>query len=71
MQQKVNTKPVPVIHVGCRGFSLGRLQTLINSKRFEVVACVDVNVEMAQQGVRSLTGEVPGGLIERIFSSIT
>lgn len=62
---------IPTIHVGCRGYSLGRLQALVWCQGLEPVACVDVDVEAAREGVRSLRGNVPAGLDQRIYTSIT
>tara|TARA_A100001011_G_scaffold338059_1_gene368650 strand:- start:5 stop:1075 length:1071 start_codon:yes stop_codon:yes gene_type:complete len=44
---------IPFILVGCGKFSLQRLEILINSKKFEPTACVDLNVEEAKQNLKS------------------
>ena len=60
---------IPTIHVGCTHFARGRLQALINCKGLEPVACVDINLEAAREGVRTLEN-VPAGLEERIYPTI-
>ena len=63
--------PIPTIHVGCRRFGLGRLQALVNCEGLEPVACVDIAVDEARQGIKSLQGNVPPGLPARVYPSIT
>ena len=62
--------PIPTIHVGCTHFAHGRLQAQVNSNGLEPVACVDINLEAARQGVSSING-APEGLEERIYTTIT
>ena len=63
--------PIPVIHVGCGKFSLQRLQILIDGSQFTPVACVDINLEKARSDLASLKGNVPEGLIDRVYTTIT
>ena len=62
--------PIPTIHVGCTHFAHGRLQAQVNSHGLEPVACVDINLEEAREGVASING-APEGLEERIYTTIT
>ena len=62
--------PIPTIHVGCTHFAHGRLQAQVNSQGLEPVACVDINLEAAREGVSSIDG-APEGLTERIYTTIT
>lgn len=62
--------PIRTIHVGCTHFAHGRLQAQINSNGLEPVACVDINLEAAREGVASLKGNVPEYLSERIYTTI-
>lgn len=62
--------PIPTIHVGCTHFAHGRLQAQVNSNGLEPIACVDINLEAAREGVASIDG-VPEGLTERIYTTIT
>ncbi len=62
---------IPTIHVGCTHFARGRLQALVNCEGLYPVACVDINLEEAQEGVGSLEGDVPEGLGDRIYATIT
>ena len=62
---------IPTIQVGCTHFAHGRLQALINSKGLAPVACVDINLEAAREGVASLEGDVPTELPHRIYTAIT
>ncbi len=59
------------IQVGCTHFARGRLQALINCKGLELAACVDINIEAAHKAVETLEGDVPAGLAERIYPTIT
>ena len=61
---------IPTIHVGCTHFARGRLQALVKCEGLYPVACVDINLEEAQEGVRSLEGDVPEGLGDRIYATI-
>ena len=61
---------IPTIHVGCTHFARGRLQALVNCKGLDPVACVDVNLEAAREGVESIEGDVPVGLTDRIYTTI-
>lgn len=61
---------IPTIHVGCTHFAHGRLQAQVNSHGFEPVACVDINLEAAKNGVESING-APEGLSDRIYTTIT
>lgn len=63
--------PIPTIHVGCRRFGLGRLQALVNCRGLEPVACVDIALDEARHGMKSLQGPVPSGLADRVYSTIT
>ena len=63
--------PIPTIHVGCSNFALGRLQALVNCNGLEPVACVDLDLELARTNIGRLEGEVPSGLKERVYTSIT
>ena len=62
---------IPTIHVGCTHFALGRLQALINCEGLYPVACVDINLDEAREGIASLEGDVPEGLGDRIYTTIT
>jgi predicted dehydrogenase len=62
---------IPTIHVGCMHFGHGRLQALVNCKGLEPVACVDLDVDGARRAIRTLQGDVPVGLSERVYTSIT
>ena len=62
---------IPTIHVGCTHFARGRLQALVNCKGLFPVACVDINLDEAREGVASLEGDVPVGLADRIYTTIT
>lgn len=62
---------IPTIHVGCTHFALGRLQALVNCEGLSPVACVDINLDEAREAVASLEGDVPEGLGERIYTTIT
>ena len=62
---------IPTIHVGCTHFARGRLQALVNCEGLYPVACVDINLDEAQEGVGSLDGDVPEGLDDRIYTTIT
>lgn len=62
---------IPTIHVGCTHFAHGRLQALVNCKGLTPVACVDINLEAAREGVKSIQGDVPAGLADRIYTTIT
>ena len=55
---------IPTIQVGCTHFALGRLQalSLANCEGLFPVACVDINLDEAREGVASLEGDVPEGL---------
>ncbi len=44
---------IPTIHVGCTHFARGRLQALVNCKGLFPVACVDINLDEAREGVAS------------------
>jgi predicted dehydrogenase len=61
---------IPTIHVGCRGYSAGRLQALVWCKGLEPVACVDLDLEAARESIRGLSGDVPAGLSDRVYRSI-
>jgi predicted dehydrogenase len=63
--------PIPTIHVGCTNFGQGRLQALVNANDLEPVACVDLDVAGTKTTIASLTGEVPAGLGDRVYTSIT
>ena len=39
---------IPAILVGCGNFSFQRLEILIKENQFEIVACVDIDVEKAK-----------------------
>ena len=62
---------IPFIHVGCGKFSLQRLQILIDGGNFTPVACVDIDIEKARENIASLKGDVPEGLNNRIYRTIT
>lgn len=62
---------IPTIHVGCGGYALGRLHALVNCKGLEPVAGVDINLEEARKNVANMDGDVPSGLAERIYTTIT
>ena len=62
---------IPTIHVGCTHFARGRLQALVNCDGLYPVACVDINLDEAQEGVGSLEGDTPEGLGDRIYTTIT
>ena len=62
---------IPVIYVGCGGFSLQRLQVLIDGGQFTPVACVEIDIERARIGLDSLKGNVPEGLTEKVYTTIT
>ena len=62
---------IPTIHVGCSGYALGRLHALVNCKGLEPVAGVDINLEEARKNVANMDGDVPSGLAERIYTTIT
>ena len=61
---------IPTIHVGCTHFARGRLQALVNCKGLSPVACVDINLDEAREGVGSLEGDVPEGLSDRVYTTI-
>lgn len=61
---------LPTIHVGCTHFAFGRLQALVNCKGLEPVACVDINLEEARQAIKTLQGDAPAGLEERVYRSL-
>jgi len=42
---------IPFILVGCGNFSLQRLEILIDSNKFEPVACVDLNIDTAKSNL--------------------
>ena len=62
---------IPVIHVGCTNFAHGRLQALVNCDGLYPAACVDIDLDAAREGIKSLDGDVPDGLADRIYPSIT
>ena len=62
---------IPSIHVGCGPFSLGRLQVIIDSKKFVPVACVDIDLDKAKSGLLSLKGELSQGLADNLYTTIT
>ena len=62
---------IPFIHVGCGNFSLQRLQILIDGGNFTPVACVDIDIEKARENIASLKGDVPKGLNNRVYRTIT
>ncbi len=62
---------IPTIHVGAMHFGHGRLQALINANDLDAVAIVDLDEEGARESVASLSGDVPEGLADRIYGSIT
>ena len=62
---------IPFIHVGCGNFSLQRLQVLIDGSHFKPVACVDLDVEKARSNLDSLQGNVPEGLSENVYKTIS
>ena len=54
---------IPIIFVGCGNFALQRLQVLIDGGQFTPVACVDINIEKAQESLSSLHGWSTGSSI--------
>ena len=62
---------IPVIYVGCGNFSLQRFQVLIDGGQFTPVACVEIDIEKARKGLDSLKGNVPEGLTEKVYTTIT
>ena len=62
---------IPIIFVGCGNFSLSRLQVLIDGTQFTPVACVDIDIEKARANLESLQGNVPGGLTDQVYTTIT
>jgi len=42
------------IQVECKHFACGHLYALVNCKGLEPVACVDINIEGAREGLHSL-----------------
>ena len=62
---------IPIIHVGCGEFSLQRLKILVDGNQFTPVACVDIDIEKAQTGLKFLQGNVPEDLTKRVYTTIT
>jgi predicted dehydrogenase len=62
---------IPIIFVGCGNFALQRLQVLIDGSQFTPVACVDIDIEKAQANLEFLQGNVPKGLTDRVYTTIS
>ena len=60
---------IPFILVGCGKFSLQRLQILIESKKFEPVACVDLDTETAKINLQK--NNKLSFLTNKVFKTIT
>lgn len=69
--QQGTAKSISTIHVGCSRFALERLQALLACKGLAPVACVDIDLAKARQGIASLPAAAPLGLTERLYTSIT
>tara|TARA_B100001123_G_C15328124_1_gene1030263 strand:+ start:2336 stop:3415 length:1080 start_codon:yes stop_codon:yes gene_type:complete len=61
---------ISTIWVGCGRFSLQRLQVLSEGSEFEVVACVDLDVEKGKSALADLRGTIPDGLENRVYRTI-
>ena len=62
---------IPIIFVGCGNFSIQRLQVIIDGNLFTPVACVDIDIEKARSNLEYLQGNVPEGLTDRVYTTIT
>ena len=62
---------IPSIHVGCGNFALERLQIVLDGNQFSPVACVDIDLEKARSGLRSLKGDVAQELVDRVYTTIS
>ena len=62
---------IPFIHGGCGKFSLQRLLVLIDGGQFTPVACVDIDLKSARENLMSLKRNVPEGLNDRVYKTIT
>ena len=62
---------IPIIFVGCGNFALQRLQVLIDGSQFTPIACVDIDIKKAQASLESLQGNVPKGLTDRVYTTIS
>ena len=62
---------MPIIFVGCGNFSLQRLQIIIDGNQFTPVACVDIDIKKAQASLESLQGNVPKGITDRVYTTIS
>ena len=61
---------IPAILVGCGNFSLQRLGILINENQFEVVACVDIDVEKAKSDLASSNVNTFNDLTNYVYATL-
>ena len=62
---------IPTIWVGCGKFSLQRLELLISDNQFAPVAFVDINIEKARSGLKSIKRNASEDLRDRVYTTIT